>query len=83
METIKQILFTNWNFIRWVKLGLGLVVGIQSIQNHEPVLGFLSAFLLFQAIINTGCCGAGACAVSKTKNTSEKIEEVKFEEPAG
>jgi hypothetical protein len=63
METIKQTLFTNWNFMRWIRLGLGLIIGIQAIKNHEPGLGLLSAFLLFLAISNSRCCGAKGCAV--------------------
>lgn len=80
METIKQTLFTNWNFMRWVRLGLGLIIGIQAIQNHEPVLGLLSAFLLFQAITNTGCCGSNGCAVPRSKKATHKHEEIEFEE---
>jgi hypothetical protein len=80
METIKQTLFTNWHFMRWLRLGLGLVIGIQAIQNHEPVLGLLSAFLLFQAVTNTGCCGANGCAVPTSKKPSHKQEEIEFEE---
>lgn len=80
MEIIKQTLFTNWNFMRWVRLGLGLIIGIQAIQNHEPVLGLLSAFLLFQAITNTGCCGSNGCAVPSSKKATHKHEEIEFEE---
>ncbi len=77
METIKQTLFTNWNFMRWFRLGLGLIIGIQTVQNHEPVVGLLSAFLLFQAITNTGCCGTN-CAMPKSKNASCKNKEIEY-----
>ena len=80
METIKQNLFTNWNFMRWARLGLGLIIGIQAIQNHALVLGLLSAFLLFQALTNTGCCGARGCAVPRTKNATLKDEKIEFED---
>jgi len=68
METIKQTLFTNWHFRRWLRLGLGIVAATQAIQLHDIVLGLLAAFLLFQALTNTGCCGGGACAVPSRKN---------------
>ena len=80
METIKQILFTNWHFMRWLRLGLGIMIGVQAIQYHQTILFFLSGFLLFQAVTNTGSCGAGSCAASQRKTTNNAIEEIKFEE---
>jgi hypothetical protein len=79
METIKETLFSNWNFMRWVRLGLGIIAGIQAIQYHDTLLGFLSVFLLFQSLTNTGCCGAGGCAVPRSKNI-QKDQEIEFEE---
>lgn len=80
METIKETLFSNWNFMRWVRLALGIVAGIQAIEFHDTFLGFLSVFLLFQSLTNTGCCGAGACGVPRSKTNSQKIEETEYEE---
>jgi len=80
METIKQILFTNWHLMRWLRLGLGIIAGIQAFIFHDTLLGFLSAFLLFQTVTNTGCCGAGACAVPKQKIKNGAIQEIEFEE---
>ncbi|MEO8719534.1 MAG: hypothetical protein ABI297_08770 [Ginsengibacter sp.] len=72
MESIKQTLFADWNFMRWLRLGLGIIVGIQAFEMHDPLLGFLSAFLLFQSVTNTGCCGGARCAIPKTKNDLNK-----------
>lgn len=79
METIKQTLFTNWGLMRWLRLVLGIIAGAQAIQFHETILGFLSAFLIFQALTNTGCCGVGGCRVPKknSKNTEITFEEIK------
>lgn len=82
METIKETLFSNWNFMRWVRLALGIVAGIQAIEFHDTLLGFLSVFLLFQSLTNTGCCGSGGCAVPRSK-TIEKDQEIEFEEIKG
>lgn len=65
MNTIKQTLFSNWHFRRWLRLGIGLYAAVEAIQRHDIFLGLLSAFLLIQAFTNTGCCGAGGCAVPK------------------
>ena len=83
METLinfKQTLLSNWHFMRWLRLGLGLFVGYQSIIAHDPLAGFISAFLLFQAVSNTGCGGVGGCAVPVSPKKNSAIEDVEFEE---
>ena len=82
METIKETFFSNWNFMRLVRLALGIVAGIQAIEFHDTLLGFLSVFLLFQSLTNTGCCGSAGCAVPRSKKV-EKDQEIQFEEIKG
>jgi hypothetical protein len=80
METIRRTLFSNWNFMRWLRLAVGLFIGIQAILIHDTMLGFFGAFFLFQAITNTGCCGVGGCSVPATKRQKDEVEDVAFEE---
>jgi hypothetical protein len=76
METIKEILFTNWNFVRWVRLGLGIIVGILAIQMQDGLLGLLAAFFLFQSFTNSGCCAYNSCPVPKsTDNKPKELDE--------
>lgn len=77
---IRQTLFTGWHFMRWVRLGLGGFIAIQAIQTHDTLSGFIAAFFLFQAVTNTGCCGANGCAVPLNKNNTDEIQDVTFEE---
>ncbi len=77
---IYQTLFTGWSFARWLRLGLGILIAVQAVQMHDTASGFIAAFLLVQAVTNTGCCGSGACAVPTPKNNSAKIEDIEFEE---
>lgn len=77
---IRQTLFTGWNFMRWFRLGFGVFFGVQAIQNSDSLSGFIAVFFLFQAITNTGCCGVNGCAVPITKNKSDEIEDIEFEE---
>jgi hypothetical protein len=79
MDTIKDVLFTNWHFMRWLRLGLGLFMGFQAIQVYDPLAGFIAFFFLYQAATNTGCCGAGVCAVPRSSVKTDKTE-VEFEE---
>ena len=77
---IRETLLTGWNFMRWLRLALGVTIAVQAFQSHDMLLGFMSAFLLFQTVTNTGCCGTNGCNVPVNKNNSDKIEEMEFEE---
>jgi hypothetical protein len=77
---IKETLLTGWNFMRWLRLALGLFIGIDAIQMHQPISGFIAAFFIYQAVTNTGCCGVSNCAAPTTKGNPDKIEEIKYEE---
>jgi hypothetical protein len=80
MNAIVGNLFTNWHFMRWLRLGLGLFVAVQAIQHHDALAGLIACFFLFQAITNTGCCGTQGCAVPTPSKKDIKPEDVEFEE---
>ncbi len=80
METIVQNLFTNWHFMRWLRLGLGFFVAVQAIQHLDALAGLIAFFFLFQAVTNTGCCGASGCAAPTSSKKDIKTEDVEFEE---
>ncbi len=77
---IKETLFTGWNWVRWFRLGLGITIAFQAVETHDALAGVLSAFLLFQAISNTGCCGVNACDLKSNNKQSEQLDDVVFEE---
>lgn len=77
----KETLLTNWHFMRWLRLSMGLYAAVVALQLHDPLSGFIAALFLFQAVTNTGCCGANGCLFpTSSKRNSRKIEEVEFEE---
>lgn len=80
METIKQTLFTGWNFMRWLRLAFGVIFMAQAIQMHDTLIGLIAGFFLITAITNIGCCGAGRCAAPRQKATKDEMEEITFEE---
>ena len=75
-----QTLLSDWNFMRFVRLGLGVYIGIQAFETQSILSGLLAAFLLYQVVTNTGCCGANGCAIPPKKNNSNTTEDVEFEE---
>ncbi|MEO6301713.1 MAG: hypothetical protein ABIP51_00945 [Bacteroidia bacterium] len=80
MNTIKQTLLSNWNFMRVFRLGLGIFIAIEAIKTQDLFSGLIAAFFLFQAVTNTGCCGSQGCTTSLPKSNSNKTEDVAFEE---
>ncbi len=80
METIKQTLFTGWNFMRWLRFGFGIFFAMQAFQTHDTLVSFVAAFFLLTAVTNTGCCSSKGCAMRNVQKDSIKTEEPGFEE---
>ena len=76
----KETLFTGWNFMRFLRLGIGIYIAIQAVETQSLFSGVVAVFFLFQAITNTGCCGSNGCSVPINKSKSDKIEEIDYEE---
>ena len=72
IATIKQTLFTGWNFMRWLRLGLGIFFAVEALTTYDKLSGFAAAILLFMAIFNTGCCGSASCAIPDKKSREDK-----------
>lgn len=76
----RETLLTDWNFMRLLRLAIGIFIAVEAIQTHDYLTGFIGAFFMFQAITNTGCCGSNGCAVPVSKTPPDKLEDVEFEE---
>ncbi len=75
-SNIIQNLTTNWHFARFLRLGFALWIGYNAITSQQPIFFLLAGFFAFQALTNTGCCGASGCAApSKATSTNEQISE--------
>lgn len=79
MQAVKQMLFTGWTIMRWLRLVLGSIIAVQAIQQHDSLSGIIAAFFLFQAITNTGCCGSQGCGMPMRKTTAT-TEDAVYEE---
>ena len=76
----KETLLQNWNFMRFLRLGLGIYIAVQAVETLSFFSGIVAAFFIFQAVTNIGCCGSNACAMPIKKSNLDKTEEVTFEE---
>ncbi|MCL6523213.1 MAG: hypothetical protein K6T34_01010 [Thermoflavifilum sp.] len=75
---MKQLLFTNWHTMRWIRLISGLFLAVGAFQMHDIWLGLAAGLLLFQAATNTGCCASGACQIpiqQQPKQEDNKVQE--------
>ncbi len=75
----------NWNFMRIIRLGLGLMVTIQSIQYGEYWFALVGVLLSGLAVMDMGCA-SGACSApprssaSKEPNVLSTQKEITYEE---
>ena len=74
MTNIIKKLTSGWHVMRIVRLGVGILAAVEAIRSHDYAIGILSAFFLYQAITDTGCCGAVGCAVPPPQNGNKSCE---------
>jgi hypothetical protein len=84
-SNLLQILTTNWHFARFLRLGFALWIGYSAITSQQPIFFLLAGIFVFQAITNTGCCGASGCAAPSTakptdEHSPENPVEITYEE---
>ena len=68
----------SWDFSRYLRLGIGVVLGISGIVSQEYWLLFLAGFLILQAVFNVSCCGAGGCAGNESERKIYKDEIIDY-----
>lgn len=80
LTAVKNQLFTNWHSMRWVSLGLGVILGFNWMVNSAPISGFLALFFIYQAVTNTGCLAGRCVPVQDDKGGSGLSENIEFKE---
>jgi len=73
IEQYKLALTSGWNFMRIFRLGLGLLVLIQSLFIGDYLFSAFGVFFIFQALTNTGCCGSSGCPVDYSNDHETKV----------
>lgn len=70
----------NWNFMRLLRLALGIFIIVQGIQNQMWLFVFVGAIYALMPLLNVGCCGTSGCAPTRYKNSKPTHEEIHYEE---
>ncbi len=77
---MKQAIFSNWNLMRFLRLALGIAIIVQSVVAKDWTMGIVGALFTVMPVFNIGCCGAGGCATTPQKKTSETTKDITYEE---
>ncbi|HEX5024520.1 MAG TPA: hypothetical protein VFV68_04575 [Agriterribacter sp.] len=76
---MKQVIFGNWNFMRFLRLGLGIAILVQSAMAKDWTMAFLGLLFTGMAVFNIGCCGMGGCN-TQARKTPETTKNISYEE---
>lgn len=76
---MKQTIFTNWTFMRFLRLGLGLAVLIQAVIAKDVLFALLGLGFIAMPVFNVGCCGSNGCYVPPKKNLTT-TKDIPYEE---
>jgi hypothetical protein len=76
---MKQIILTNWTFLRILRLVAGIAIIVQAVITKQTLFGIVGILFTSMAIFNTGCCGTGGCDTA-FKNEPENTKDITYEE---
>lgn len=76
---MKQTIFTNWTFMRFLRLGLGLAVLVQAVIAKDVLFALLGLGFTAMPVFNIGCCGSGGCYVPPEKE-GKGTKDIVYEE---
>lgn len=77
---MKEVVFKNWNFIRFFRLVVGLIILGQAISSHEVFIGIAGLVFSTLAVFNIGCFGGTCVTPSQTNQIKNPNQDVEFEE---
>jgi len=76
---MKQTILNDWNFVRWVRLVMGIAIIVQAVVVKDIMFSVIGIALAGMAVFNIGCCGAGNCYTA-VKNNADPVKEIVYEE---
>jgi len=76
---MKQVIFSNWNFIRVLRLAMGIAIMVQAFMAKDVLFGMIGILFTAMPVFNLGCCAAGNCAAPVRKE-DPNAKEINYEE---
>jgi hypothetical protein len=75
---VMKAILQGWNFMRILRLGLGIAIIVQGIVAKETMTMVLGAIFGGMALANIGCCGTNGCAINNRSTTN--TQTIDYEE---
>ncbi|WP_144282085.1 hypothetical protein [Chryseobacterium echinoideorum] len=72
-------LFKNWNFVRLLRLAMGIFLVVEAVKSEIWFLIAVGAVFVAMSVLNIGCCAAGNCSVT-TRSSEKTNDEIEYEE---
>ncbi|HOZ81882.1 MAG TPA: hypothetical protein PLU85_06305 [Bacteroidia bacterium] len=66
--------FSGWNWMRVIRLALGVFIVIQGVHDKSLVFATLGVLFAMMAVFNAGCCYAGSCQMPDDNADKSQIE---------
>lgn len=76
---MKHTIFSNWTFMRFLRLAMGIAILVQAILTKDLLIAFVGSVFTALPIFNVGCCGAAGCATPPVKKGSS-TKAITYEE---
>ena len=76
---MKKSIFSNWNFMRFLRFGLGIAIITQAIIAKDWTMGIVGLLFTAMPVFNIGCCASGGCSTPVNRNIEHK-KEITYEE---
>jgi hypothetical protein len=70
---MKQMIFSNWNFMRALRLIMGIAIAVQAVMARDALFGLAGLLLTGMAVFNIGCC-------TPVKKNTESTKDITYEE---
>lgn len=80
MSGFKQRLLTGWHFMRVLRLGFAILFAVQAVMMKDWLVGLMSGFFMYQAVMNTGCCGETCAPRTDKSHKNPATVDITFEE---
>lgn len=61
----------GWHVMRWLRLGMGLALLIQSILLKDATMIAASVFFTLMPVFNYSCCGSASCAIDDSSKSCQ------------
>lgn len=76
---MKDRILSGWNFMRVLRLALGVIIVAHGFYNKEWLFVAMGGFFSFLPLMNIGCCGVSNCSPPISKNNMN-VEDITYEE---